>query len=66
MVPQAVVVLAELPLLPNGKVDRKRLPEVELAGAEEGQGEPRTPIEELVCEIWEEVLGLERVGVQDD
>jgi amino acid adenylation domain-containing protein len=65
MVPQAVVVLDELPLLPNGKVDRRRLKELEVARAEVQQG-PRTAIEELVCGIWVEVLGVEQVGVADD
>jgi acyl carrier protein len=65
MTPQAVVVLEELPLLPNGKVDRRRLQEIEVARAEVRQG-PRTAIEELVCGIWGEVLGVEQVGVGEE
>src|SRR5215213_7516873 len=65
MVPQLVVMLEELPLLPNGKVDRRRLQELEVARAEVRQG-ARTAIEELVCGIWAEVLRLEQVGVEED
>src|SRR5262249_10095627 len=61
MMPGAVVELAELPMTVNGKVDRRKLNEVEQeqAGEEEGAGRATTAIEELVVGIWEEVLKRE-------
>ena len=64
MVPSAVVILDALPLTPNGKLDRKALPAPELASAQEYVA-PRTPVEEVLAEIWAEVLRLERVGLHD-
>jgi amino acid adenylation domain-containing protein len=68
MVPSAFVVLETLPLTPNGKLDRLALPAPSLARLELDTNfvAPRTPVEEQLVEIWEEVLGLDRVGVHDD
>ena len=67
MVPSSVTVLGALPRLPNGKVDRHALPApVPSAELEDGYVAPRTPTEEVVCRIWEEVLHAERVGAEDD
>jgi amino acid adenylation domain-containing protein len=67
MMPSAFVFLERLPLTPNGKVDRKALPAPEHESAnEEGYVAPRTPIEEVLCGIWSEVLGVKQVGVADD
>ncbi|MFG7945303.1 amino acid adenylation domain-containing protein [Streptomyces cacaoi] len=65
MVPSAFVVLDALPLTANGKVDRRALPEPEVGPGVEYVA-PRTEAERLLCDIWAEVLGVERVGVHDD
>ncbi len=65
LVPATVVVLDTVPLSPNGKVDRRALPVPDFAGAA-GSGTPRGPVEELLCGLFAEVLGLPRVGVDDD
>jgi amino acid adenylation domain-containing protein len=68
MVPSAFVELEELPLTPNGKVDRRALPAPDPSGfrSEATYVAPRTPVEEQLAGIWEQVLALERVGVHDD
>src|SRR5215467_3587294 len=62
MVPGAIVVMERMPLLPNGKIDRKSLPRVEEGRRREKVREARGPIEEGVKEIWEEVLGRKGIG----
>ncbi|HEV7518415.1 MAG TPA: amino acid adenylation domain-containing protein, partial [Thermoanaerobaculia bacterium] len=67
MVPAAWVLLAELPLTANGKVDRRALPAPQGSGSKEADYlAPRGPVEEVLAAIWEEVLRRERVGVEDD
>ena len=68
MVPAAFVALEALPLTANGKVDRRALPASNRTRPELEKGfvAPRTPEEELVAEIWAQVLGLERVGIYDN
>jgi len=66
MVPAVFVVLEQLPLTANGKVDRKGLPKPEMALQQQAYVAPRTETEQLLCELWQEVLGIERVGVTDN
>jgi amino acid adenylation domain-containing protein len=65
MVPGAIVVMDRLPLSANGKVDRKALP-VQVITSEQGYEAPQGEIEENLAAIWQEVLGVERVGRQDN
>ena len=66
MVPSAFVWLEELPLDANGKVNRKALPAPESTGTSIGYVAPRTATEQLVAEIWAEVLKVQEVGVEDN
>jgi amino acid adenylation domain-containing protein len=68
MVPSALVRLEAMPLTANGKIDRLMLPAPDLTRPEidEAFMPPRTPVEEALIEIWVQVLGIERVGIQDN
>jgi amino acid adenylation domain-containing protein len=67
MLPAAVVVLPALPQNANGKVDRRALPAPDLAAQATGRDyvAPRGALEALLASIWAEVLGVERVSVED-
>jgi natural product biosynthesis luciferase-like monooxygenase protein len=67
MLPAAFVVLEALPLTPNGKVDRAALPAPERS-TDPGvvYVAPRTPTEDVLATAWADVLGLDRVGVEDN
>lgn len=66
MLPSLFVQLERIPLTPNGKVDRRALPRVELAeGRATHYDPPRTPTEEILVGIWCEVLKLEQVGIRE-
>jgi amino acid adenylation domain-containing protein/non-ribosomal peptide synthase protein (TIGR01720 family) len=66
MVPRLWVQLENFPLTTNGKIDKRALPDAELAGETEGYVEPRNPVELKLAEIWQELLGIEKVGIYDN
>jgi amino acid adenylation domain-containing protein len=68
MVPAVFMMLDRIPLTSNGKVDRRALPSPGDTRPELGKAfvEFRTPTEELLTDIWAQVLGVERVGIYDD
>ncbi|AUB43295.1 Non-ribosomal peptide synthetase component F (plasmid) [Nostoc flagelliforme CCNUN1] len=68
MLPSVFVILDTLPLTPNGKVDRKALREIDSQNSESNANfvAPRTLEEELLVQIWSEVLGVEQVGIYDN
>jgi tyrocidine synthetase-3 len=66
MVPAVVVVLAALPLLPNGKVDRRALPAPDAPAETAAYVGPRNATEATLASLWSELLGIERIGVHDD
>ncbi|MEU4414034.1 amino acid adenylation domain-containing protein [Nocardia salmonicida] len=63
MVPAYVVVLEDIPLTPVGKLDRKALPIPDFSVTQQSYLAPRTPVEQAVAEVFAEVLGSERVSV---
>ncbi|MGW6827943.1 amino acid adenylation domain-containing protein [Streptomyces massasporeus] len=65
MIPSAFVGLPELPVTPNGKLDQRALPAPDLAAPVAGRA-PGNPREELVCGLFAEVLGLPRIGMDDN
>ncbi|MEH2221574.1 non-ribosomal peptide synthase/polyketide synthase [Nostoc sp.] len=67
MMPQAFVILEAMPLTPNGKVDRRALPAPDLHHQlKDKYVAPRTPVEELLAQIWATVLKVEQVGIYDN
>ncbi|MBW8873668.1 MAG: amino acid adenylation domain-containing protein [Acidobacteria bacterium] len=68
MVPSLFVLLEHLPRTPSGKVDRAALPDPEQTrgGARTAYVAPRNPLEQELHDIWKELLGIERVGVDDN
>ncbi|MCP3999465.1 MAG: amino acid adenylation domain-containing protein [Gammaproteobacteria bacterium] len=65
MVPAVFSILEAFPLTPNGKIDRQALPAPD-QGSAQTYTPPRTPTEEALVSIWENLLGVDQVGVLDD
>ncbi|OZY86399.1 hypothetical protein CBP51_05060 [Cellvibrio mixtus] len=67
MVPEHYVGLAALPLTPNGKIDRKNLPSINITSSVQSQYRaPGTALEQQLCTIWQEVLLMDRIGIDDN
>jgi acyl carrier protein len=66
MIPSAFVLLEKLPLTPNGKLDRKSLPSPDRRRNERTTIAPRTTTEEILSQIFSQILSVEKVGVNDD
>lgn len=66
MVPAAIVRIPDMPLLPNGKLDRSQLPAPPLGRDGSAFVPPRSPAEETVAAIWKSLLNIEAVGAHDD
>jgi len=68
MVPSAFVALANMPLLPNGKVNRKALPPIHLHQATNGNTfvPARNETEARLASIWQDLLGIERIGINSN
>ncbi|MBA8894224.1 amino acid adenylation domain-containing protein [Pantoea agglomerans] len=65
MLPTCYTYMAELPVTINGKLNRKALPAPNIVPGS-GYVAPSTSLERVLCEIWQEVLGLEQVGIEDN
>ncbi|MBA9085510.1 amino acid adenylation domain-containing protein/non-ribosomal peptide synthase protein (TIGR01720 family) [Fontibacillus solani] len=65
MMPAAFVELSEMPLTPNGKIDRKALPIPDWSAHEDTYVAPEDEVEQQLADLWGEVLGIERVGAMD-
>jgi acyl carrier protein len=66
MVPTAFVFLTAMPLTPTGKIARKELPEPELLSATRQFQAPSNEIEFKLCQIWQQLLAVEQVGIHDN
>ncbi|MCY8080698.1 non-ribosomal peptide synthetase, partial [Bacillus haynesii] len=65
MVPAHLIELSALPLTQNGKLDRRALPEPETTTHNTAYAPPRNQLEERLAVIWQEVLGVDKVGIED-
>ncbi|MEB0047001.1 MULTISPECIES: non-ribosomal peptide synthase/polyketide synthase [unclassified Pseudomonas] len=66
MVPVSWVFLERLPLTANGKLDRKQLPSPDTHQVQEAYAAPRSDLEQRLAEIWQDVLSVERIGLNDN
>ncbi|OIN46673.1 non-ribosomal peptide synthetase [Pseudomonas azotoformans] len=66
MVPAQWVLLEAMPLSPNGKLERKALPRPEAGSQQRGYVAPHTALQVQIAQVWQDVLGVERVGLDDN
>ena len=66
MVPSIFIAMESLPMLPNGKIDRRSLPSAHEVQKPFHYEEPRTEVEYAIASIWRETLGMEKVGRNDN
>jgi len=66
MVPTLFQIVEKFPLTANGKIDRKHLPALDIPETKDNYLPPQTEIEIKLTEIWQHVLGIEKIGMQDD
>jgi amino acid adenylation domain-containing protein/non-ribosomal peptide synthase protein (TIGR01720 family) len=67
MIPTYIVQLEKFPVTPNGKIDRKSLAALEpgTMGKEDNYSPPTTELEKILTEVWQEVMGMEKIGIAD-
>jgi acyl-coenzyme A synthetase/AMP-(fatty) acid ligase/acyl carrier protein len=66
MVPPVLMQVPAIPLTPNGKIDRRKLPAPDITVTSSSYHAPRNAVESQLAEIWQELLGVERVGIHDN
>jgi hypothetical protein len=66
MVPNSLVLMKSFPLTANGKLDKQALPQPDFTLPNEKYAAPNTKMEAEICQIWQEILGLNRVGITDN
>ncbi|MCY8969868.1 condensation domain-containing protein, partial [Bacillus atrophaeus] len=66
MIPAYWVTMDELPVTANGKVDRKALPQPDIEAQSTAYKAPATEMEELLADIWQDVLGIPDIGISDN
>jgi aryl carrier-like protein len=68
MVPAAIIELEALPLMPNGKIDRRSLPKppARQPADELSVPKPQTDVERLICQTWQSVLKVDQIGMNDN
>ena len=66
MIPKAMMQLDKIPLTPNGKIDKKALPEITTASSNKEKKQPRNKTEKTICEIFAKALGIDNVGIDED
>jgi len=66
MIPSAIVILDNIPLTPNGKIDRKALPKPSIEQTRHECVAPRNATEQTLCQLWCKILNLSRIGIHDN